>query len=183
MCNQDRDPQARQAAWERHSWLLDERIEVLWQPTKLNPILALVYGATKARLSVLAELGRISCDLGKEAFRRAVDELIDVRPKPSTKAAVAMLRRWRLECLGKSNEDRAGDARGVFDAIDKALEGYLDRCPATSKETIVEALEDMIGIYLWFIEEEAEDNDGAGPARGDPGSDRGKEAAHGCDHV
>jgi hypothetical protein len=154
LCDQAPDEQACRAAWERMSWLANQTTWILSQP-RLSPLTAVLARDMKVRLSVLTELGRIYFDLGEEAFRRALDSVLDMQPKPTTKAAVAMLRRWRLECLGKPDEDCAGDADELSIAIQKAIEGYLERYPATSDETILEALNDMVSLHLFVMEEKA----------------------------
>jgi hypothetical protein len=94
----------------------------------------------RKNLGVLAELGRIVAtfeDGDRHAARLAV-EILAMWPRPNSKTAVAILRRWRLEHLGKP--EAAGDAKGLALAISRAIDGYLSSKPATAEAAIVEAL-------------------------------------------
>jgi hypothetical protein len=99
-------------------------------------------------LGVLAELGRI-VDAFEEGDRHAARlalEVLAMRPRPNSKAAVAILRRWRLDQLGVP--EPAGDARGLALAIFRAIDGYLSRKPATPRGAVVEALGCVLRFHL-----------------------------------
>ncbi len=81
-------------------------------------------------VSVLAELGRIDDPL---TFVDAVEWWLAERPK--VKEAVTVIRRMR------TGKVAPGSARGLHAELVDAINGYLNRHPATSPSEILEALE------------------------------------------
>jgi hypothetical protein len=82
------------------------------------------------RRTILAALGRIDDD---DQLRETA--LVICEAKPSTRKAVAMIRRWRL---GKS---AGGTADGLRGELIRHLNDYLRRYPDTPWEVITEAVE------------------------------------------
>jgi hypothetical protein len=85
------------------------------------------------RPTILAELGRIADD---DQLREMALEVC--RVKPTTRRAVAAVRRWRL---GRSG---VGDADGLLDELIRHVDDYLDRYPETPPAALVEAVSELL---------------------------------------
>ena len=100
---------------KQFSWLLDSKI--MAETGRIR------------KTTILAELGRIQNDENLKVFALEI-----CKRKPTTGAAVAMLRRAR----GVSEE--AGNAEGVAHAIRVALNAYITRHPSTPWPDVTAAL-------------------------------------------
>jgi hypothetical protein len=123
-----------------------ERYRWLW------PTLDFPYGAG-VKITLLVEVGRIRYAYGAEAARQVALQLCETKPK--TQEGVRSLRAWRLQ-----REAQAGDVDGLYDALVRAIEAYLDRLPATPEETIGKALTAL----LWRWEDVREERTAEGVA-------------------
>ena len=83
----------------------------------------------RLRGTILAQLGRIEDD---EDLREAALALCEHRP--TTRVAVAALRRWRLGQSDTPDSDR------LADELLRAIRDYVDRFPDTSSSQVLEAL-------------------------------------------
>jgi len=97
-------------------------------------------------IGILAELGRLICKYGngEEAAVEWAVELVKMRPRLTSKQAVAWLRQRRLQ---KTN---LGNSEGVLRAITGGIDTYLASHPGTSPKAIVQALHSA----LWMFDEE-----------------------------
>lgn len=102
---------------KQFSWLVDSSAEIMAGTGRIK------------KTTILAELGRIQNDENLKVFALEICKL-----KPTTGAAVAMLRRAR----GVSEE--AGNAEGVAHAIRVALNAYITRHPSTPWPDVTAAL-------------------------------------------
>lgn len=86
-------------------------------------------GSVKIKQGILSELGRIDDDESLIAIARQLCEL-----KPTTREAVAMVRRWRL------GKDGVGSAPDLAQAMLNAYNDYLMRYPSTGDDERAQAL-------------------------------------------
>jgi len=95
--------------------------------------------AQRARVSVLAELGRVQIEFGDEVMRDIARQVCALEPKPATKEAAAMVRRWRLQGRAKSLPE--GTLDGLMDAISHVIDHYVSTHTDPGRAVIIEALE------------------------------------------
>ena len=88
------------------------------------------------KLSVLAELGMILDAFGAEAMQSCANQVIGMEPRPTVKAAVGMLRRWRLNRPVRRRDVYLGLVESITNAIDRFQRDH----PEATGEAICEAL-------------------------------------------
>jgi hypothetical protein len=98
------------------------------------------------KVTVLAELGRLICNYknGEEVAVKWSVQILNMKPKPSVKRAMKMIRAWRL---GKYSD---GSTDGLATKITASIDSYLDSHPNTTEEQIEEALNLAMS---WYIED------------------------------
>jgi hypothetical protein len=153
-------------AWRALFELRDEFPEVLelvgckqWETGEITPDVDFC----DQNAGVLTELGRILWtfrDGPRVAARLAVD-FLKIQPRPKSKEAVVILRRWRLQALGKTTG--VGDVKGLALVIAKAIEGYRKKKPATPDEVVIDALEWVLSLHLPDDDEDDGQDDDAPP--------------------
>jgi hypothetical protein len=109
----------------------------------------------KPKLSILAELGKIHAASGEKTMRSCADQITDVKPRPSVKEAVSMLRSWRLD--GFDKRLKPANVYQLADRIEAVINAYDASHSGLTREMIYEALE----AILWFCEPD-EDEPGEG---------------------
>ncbi len=111
-------------------------------------------GRPQFKTTVLAELGRLIAQYanGKEVALQWSVEILNMKPKPTVKEAMRLLRSWRLGDKRKST----GNSEGFAQALLRAAADYLDTHPDTPNEHIVEGVEIVSTILISdFTSEEA----------------------------
>lgn len=86
------------------------------------------------RPGVLAELGRIWV-VDEDLMLRIAELVCEIKP-PTTRAAVALIRRARLRSM-------VGTRASVVKAIRRSIGGFLSRYPDTPWEVVVDALQQV----------------------------------------
>jgi hypothetical protein len=104
-----------------------------------------LYGGTRWKQGILAELGRIMCKYsdGEEVAVQYAVALAHMEPRMTVKQAITWIRGQRLP------SERNGSADSLYDAVCKAVDDYWARHPDTPKSAIVEGLEDALGCYSY----------------------------------
>lgn len=94
------------------------------------------------KVTVLAELGRMICHYsnGEEVAVKWSVQILNMKPKPSVKRAMQMIRAARL---GKCSD---GSTDALATKILASIDSYLDSHPNTTKEQVNEALNLVISI-------------------------------------
>jgi hypothetical protein len=102
-----------------------------------------MYGGTRWKAGILAELGRIMCKYsdGEEVAVQYAVALAHMEPRMTVKQAITWIRGQRLPSKRKGSTD------ALFDAVCKAVDDYWARHPDTPKSAIVEGLESVLGCY------------------------------------
>jgi hypothetical protein len=155
-----RPPDAVMKWPDRYRWIVGRFPETVVSPKAASLIRAAssalkMTASQDAKVSILSELGRITSVYGDETARSVADQLSEMKPRPTVKAAVAMLRRWRLP------KTKPGRVDGLVDAITRAIDLYCDQHPETEPEMIDDALGWVSGIYCPCDEDEDEAPDPA----------------------
>ena len=96
------------------------------------------------RETLLTELGRVMVAYDKDTMLRLAQQLCEMEPKPTTREAVAMVRRWRL---GEPDEPEPPGVAGLklIDALAKFLDDYRATHAGVTRDVQRDALE-----FLYF---------------------------------
>lgn len=128
---------------DRYRWILGQMPQSLINPA-VRVAMSFVgkYEGRDIKQSILTELGRVASAHGKATARVLADQLCALEPKPTAKAAAAMLRAWRLE---DQRSAKTADAIAVAEAVAKCLDDLRVRYPATSAEVLIDGLNIVFG--------------------------------------
>jgi hypothetical protein len=94
------------------------------------------------RETLLTELGRVMVACDKETMLRCARQLCEMEPKPSTREAVAMVRRWRL---GEAEKPKPPGlvAYELAQAVGKFVEQYAHTHSGVTDAVLMDAFEYM----------------------------------------
>ena len=113
---------------------------------------------TALKTTVLAELGRLieKYKNGEEVAVQWSVKILNMKPKPSVKKAMRMLRGWRL-----GDKRGTGSADALTIKILSSIDSYTDGHPNTTEQQIIDALEQAIGIRYEYYDDQQEEGDDA----------------------
>jgi hypothetical protein len=102
--------------------------------------------APKLKTTLLAELGRISADYGKDTMRKVALQLCE--EKPQTRDALRWVRALRLQ-----KPDAVGTADALLEALEQTINDFELRYPATPTEEILSAVTQLCWSWEDFVED------------------------------
>ncbi len=113
---------------------------------------------TALKTTVLAELGRLieKYKNGEEVAVQWSVKILNMKPKPSVKKAMRMLRGWRL-----GDKRGTGSADALTIKILSSIDSYTNGHPNTTEQQIIDALEQAIGIRYEYYDDQQEEGDDA----------------------
>jgi hypothetical protein len=95
------------------------------------------------KITVLAELGRLiwKYSNGEEVAVKWSVDVLNMKPKPSVKEAMRIIRGWRL------NKYPDGSADALAREIYKTVDSYIESHPSITKEQINDALGQTFSVF------------------------------------
>ena len=113
-----------------------------------------IVGWDAVKITVLAELGRLieKYKNGEEVAVQWSVEILNMKPKPSVKTAMQMLRGWRL-----GDKKKGGSTDELTIKLLSYIDSYCESHPNTTHQQIIDALDHAIGICHEYYDDQQEE--------------------------